>query len=282
MSDASFCFLVRWAGSNIQIGSLKVAATNNPAWQNNTWLQDQVAKLVNIKPRSIKILLGSPAGPQLTPVLFTSASVCAHKNIEDSPSHKSMVAAWSGLTTDRVFDVFVTQHSIVALAISKMARKVRRDFYVYTDLPLTLRRNPVVALAALDMSDVLYVNFPCELKTNKQFALAAISQTSADYILWYFSSTLRDDEEVVLQAVARKAEEIKDASERLQTRREFVLDAVSVNGLCITCVAPEFRLDKDVALAAVRQNTAALEHLCDALKADTDIQQAFQSSKNKT
>jgi hypothetical protein len=283
MTNAMFRFSVKWAGSNQKIASLSFAATKSPAWLNNSQLQDQVGALVNIDPQYIKLHLGSPAGPQLTPVLYTSASVRTSPRLEDLPSHKAMVAAWSSLTTtDQVFDIYVTQHSPAAIAINKMARMSRFcRFYVYTGLPVTLQRNPAVALAALDLHDLIYVRLPNELKTNKQFALAATGRAGKD-TLKYFSDTLRDDEEVVLKAVARHEMEMRHASLRLQTSKTFVLDAVSVNGRCIYWVAPEFRSDKEVALAAVRQNAAAFKFLIDTLKADKDILQICNTVPTKT
>jgi hypothetical protein len=279
MTNAMFRFSVKWAGSNQKIASLSFAATKSPAWLNNSQLQDQVGALVNIDPQYIKLHLGSPAGPQLTPVLYTSASVRTSPRLEDLPSHKAMVAAWSSLTTtDQVFDIYVTQHSPAAIAINKMARMSRFcRFYVYTGLPVTLQRNPAVALAALDLHDLIYVRLPNELKTNKQFALAATGRAGKD-TLKYFSDTLRDDEEVVLKAVARHEMEMRHASLRLRTSKTFVLDAVSVNGLCISYVAPALKLKKEVALVAVQQNSAAFKCLCDALRADKDIFEAYKTA----
>jgi hypothetical protein len=278
-----FRFSVKWAGSNITIASLLIPATN-PVEVNSIQLQEQVGALVNIDPRSIKILLTSPAGPQLTPVLFTSALVRTYTKVEEMMAHKAMVKAWSRLTTDHVYNVFVTQHSPVAIAVNKMARLFRGarcDATAYANLPLNLRRNPVVALAALDISHLLRdpLHLPGELETNKQFLLDAISRTCSIYpILSNFSFTLCDDEEVVLEAVARHEMEMRHASLRLRTSKTCVLDAVSVNGLCISYVAPALKLKKEVALVAVQQNSAAFKCLCDALRADKDIFEAYKTA----
>ncbi len=253
MTDAMFRFSVKWAGSNQHVASLQVPAKDKPAWLINRCLQARVGALVNIHYRNIKILLGSPAGPQLTPVLLTSSFVRAKTRFKDLPSHKAMVAAWSSLNPGQTYNVFVTQHNAVALAVDRLVREFSsdsRDWYAYNDLPPTLKRNPVVALAAMKMNDRLYVRLPEELNTNKQFALAAISQTRAHYsILTNFSSELRDDEQVVLQAVARFPQELWEASKRLLTCKMF-------------------------ALAVVRQNKAAFNYLSYELQADTDVQAA--------
>jgi hypothetical protein len=273
MTNAMFRFSVKWAGSNMKIALLAIPATK-PAYENSIYLQEQVGALANIDPQSIKILLASPAGPQLTPVLFTSALVRAYTKIEEMPSHKAIIAAWSSLTTDQVFNVYVTHHSSVDVAVDLMARIFRTgtfDWTAYAGLPLTLRSNPVVALAATKVCNQIYLCLPDELKNNKKFALAAMSRQAPYSLLCCFSSTLRDDEEVVLKAVARNADAMQHASSRLQSSKAFGLDVVSVNGLCVAYGA---WYDKDVALAAVRQNKEAFEFLNDTLKADKDIQQA--------
>jgi hypothetical protein len=271
MTDAMLRFSVRWAGSNMQIALLLRIDATTPAYQNNSRLQERVGALVNIDPRHIKILLTSPAGPQLTPVLVTLALVRTDTKIEDSPSHKAMVAAWSSLKADQVYNVFVTQHSEVELGVDLMYTKSG-----YFTLPLALQRNPVVAVVALELGDRINMRLPDELANNKKFALYAMSQVraSAGSLLWHFSDTLCDDEEVVLKGVARHPGGMCHASNRLRSTKTFALNAVSVNGLCIFYT---FRSDKDVALAAVRQNAAAFDYLCDALKADKDIQEACRT-----
>lgn len=161
-----------------------------------------------------------------------------------------MVAAWSSLKADQVYNVFVTQHSEVELAVD-LVYKTRG----YFALPVALQRNPVVAVAALELGGALGgMRLPDELANNKKFALAAMSQVraSAGSLLWNFSDTLCDDEEVVLKGVARHPGGMWHASERLQSNRTFALKVVSVNGACIYDLAPELRSDKAVALAAKR------------------------------
>lgn len=139
----------------------------------------------------------------------------------------------------------------------------------------------VVALAALDVGykHKILICLPDELRNIKKFALAAMSQSRIkSSLLWHFSDTICDDEEVVLTGVARRPGVLWHAPHRLWSCKSFVLRAVSVNGLCIGSAEPEFKSDKEVALAAVRQNAAAFDLLCRTLKADKDMQQAAQSN----
>ena len=285
MADATLCFALYWAGSNKQIACKHCFTAVKHAWQNGLRLQDQVAELVNVEPHNIKLLLGSPAGPQLTPVLFPPSLVRSESNIEGLPAHKEMVAAWSSLTPDQVSNVFVTQHSCVALTVDALARLFRIgkcDACAYIGLPSSLHCNPIVALAALDGIELFPVILPDELSKNRQFALAAMRQVRTPYcILSCFDYTMRNNEDVVLAAVARNHHELFYASERLRKSKTFVLKAVSVNGLCIKTNKDndhELFVDKEVALAAVTQNAAAFPFLCSTLKADKDVQQACNNS----
>jgi hypothetical protein len=85
---------------------------------------------------------------------------------------------------------------------------------------------------------------------------------------------IRDDEDVVLAAVARHGDELLHASERLRHCRTFVLNAVLVNGLCIQWAAFELRQDYEIALAAVRQNELAIMYLCHDVRQHVETQQA--------
>ena len=257
------CFSIRWAGSNKQIASSHVFYHNprSNVLISVVKLQSQVAQLVNATdPSCIKILMGSPAGPQLTPPL-RSHNIPSEKMRE---AYTAIQQAWASLGPDTTVDVFVTQHHPVALAISKLCLTTFVA-HVYESLPQTLRCNPSVAMVALVRSTYPYrdVKLPLELQSNKQFALAAMRRVeTALTILHRFARTLGDDEDVVLAAVGRNKDELLHASTRLKSCKTFVLKAVSVNGLCIQWAAPELKQDSEVAQAAVQQNKEATKYLC--------------------
>ena len=285
MAAASLCFSVYWAGSNDLVVS-KLVLTQDHARCNSVELQNQVARLVKVEPRNIKILLGSLAGPQLTPVLFPPSLVRSTSTIEDLPYHKKIVATWLSLaTSNQALKVYVTQHSPVALAVDALARAYRSGHWylsMYTNMPPSVQCNPVVALAALDLRDsVTYgLRLPNELSTNKQFFLAAMSQSRCDNtLLQCFSDTFCDSEDIVFAAVVQDKHELYHASQRLKSCRTFVLKAVSVNGLCIQWAAPELKQDKEIALAAVWQNALAIQYLCKTLQNNQDIQRICETTQ---
>jgi hypothetical protein len=275
MTSTEFCFSVSWAGSNQLIASsLSLCLDQDDVKTSALKLQRQVAQLANVKPyECIKILLGSPAGPQLTPVLrLRDLKV---QKLEDTPAHKAMVSAWLSLTPDCKVNVFVTQHDPVALALDKLVSATNAAFK-YDYLPANLRCNPLVALTALDLSKHWDVELQDELRSNKEFALRAMCRCkSPRTILHRFDyHAIRDDEDVVLAAVARHGDELLHASERLRHCRTFVLSAVLVNGLCIQWAAFELRQDYEIALAAVRQNELAIRYLCHNVRQHVETQQA--------
>ena len=277
------CFCVAWAGSNKQIASSLLFCHNQDAVLiSANALQRQVANLVNAEPWCIKILLGSPAGPQITPVLrvYSGKTFIRHR---DTQSFKNMVAAWSSLEVNTIIKVFVTQHSPAALGVHELqkAYSTHRTSVqeTYHRFPESLRCNPAVALVALDIL-AFSCYLPDDLVKNKAFALVAMRCVKQPItILGSFDQILRGDEDVVLAAVARNALELWYASPQLRASKSFVLKAVGVNGECIAHVAPELRRNKEVALAAVHQTTKAVDYLSKQLQQDKDIQQACTNNR---
>ena len=269
------CFCVAWAGSNKQIASSLLFRHNqDKVLISANALQRQVAGLVNAEPKCIKILLGSPAGPQLTPLRTSYSTFGSNGNFEDTKECKAMAAAWSSLKANRLVKVFVTQHSPATLGIQELVTSSSSST-AYKKLPEAIRSIPAVAVVALDLVWNYPLELPGELSRNKAFALYAMRRVkSPGTILKYFDHILHDDEEVVLAAVARNPDELFYASQQLRDSKGFVLKAVGVNGLCIIRAAPSLTQDKELALAAVSQNKQVVEYLCNELKEDKDIQQA--------
>jgi hypothetical protein len=273
MTSTEFRFSVSWAGSNQLIApSLSLCLDRGDVKASALKLQRQVAQLANVEPHEcIKISLGSPAGPQLTPVL--RSRTC--KKLKDTPAHKAMVSAWLSLKPDCTVNVFVTQHNQVALAIDTLvlATHALAVGTQYDTLPKTLRCNPLVALTALNLVTDWDFELPCELSSNKKFALLALCRCKSPYtILSRFDDTIRDQEDVVLAAVARHPNELFYASKRLRGCRTFVGKAVLVNGRCLLWAASELRQDYEIALAAVRQNQNATTFVNHRIRQQVKIQ----------
>ncbi len=114
--------------------------------------------------------------------------------------------------------------------------------------------------------------------------------------LTYISDDLRDDVEVVLEAVTQKGMMLKYASERLRANtrlvkaackhtggalkfgglscrknRDVVIEAVSQDGTALKHADSLMQSDKGVCIAACKQNGRALQHASKLLKADKDV-----------
>ena len=73
----------------------------------------------------------------------------------------------------------------------------------------------------------------------------------------YASEELRNDKEVVLEAVKKYGDALQFASEELRNDKEVVLEAVKENGNAIKYASPELQEDEDV------KKTKALSVVCD-------------------
>jgi hypothetical protein len=108
----------------------------------------------------------------------------------------------------------------------------------------------------------------------KEEALAQIGKL--DYIkvpeyLKKLPTSLKKDQEVVLEAVKQYGYALEYADDSLKKDKDFVLAAVKKNGRVLIYADDSFKKDKDFVLAAVKENTAALEYADDSFKKDKDV-----------
>lgn len=281
LTDAKVCFSVFWAGSNQQVAAdLVIRFDSNNAWEVSAELQRLVAALAGVEPHQrIKITLGSPAGPQLTPLLRSLKTVLQDTSHTRMLWPKVMMTAWLKLQAGEVNTVFVTQHKHSAFVVDQLVSAYvdRHVSHVYNNLPRAVQCDPDVFITAHILSRGL-IGMPDELTSNKRFARDCFMRwnTSLCFLdLSFFDALLRDDEDVVFAAVNRHgSRDFYFASQRLKASKEFVLKVVGLNGLCVRWAATELKQDKEVALAAVGENKAASAYLCAELQDNGDIQQA--------
>jgi hypothetical protein len=299
MTDPCLRFAVYCVGSNKRLAAdLAIRFNKSDVLESSCELQRQVAALAGVESHPcIKITLGSPAGPQLTPLLRsldTALNEIYKKVWQDAQLRKAAFSAWSALQSDKVNIVFATQHKPSAVVVDQLivASNSGHVSHVYNDLPRATQCDPAVFLTAHTL--VCMIGVPDELRSNKKLALYCFQlnkRWNQPYLcclgLLDFDA-LQDDDEVVLAAVASKSNQIHRAtsqsefywaSPRLKADKAFVLKVVGVNGLCIAGAETDLRRDKDVALAAVRQNKAAVKYLCAKLRKDKDIVAACTNNK---
>mmetsp|Transcript_47062 Transcript_47062/g.86259 ORF Transcript_47062/g.86259 Transcript_47062/m.86259 type:complete len:420 (-) Transcript_47062:114-1373(-) len=85
------------------------------------------------------------------------------------------------------------------------------------------------------------------------------------------SEAMRDNEDVLLRAVARDGTALRYASEAMKGNRKVVLRAVEQNGWALQYASDEMRGDPEVVLQAVRGEGMALQYASAAMRSDRDV-----------
>ena len=108
-----------------------------------------------------------------------------------------------------------------------------------------------------------------KLKNNKDIVFQAIYHRGLS--LYYASNKLKNNKEVVLYAVKQNSSSLHFASDILKNDKDIVLLAVKQDGLTLHFASTRLKNDKDVVLIAVKQNSLALNFASTRLKNDKDI-----------
>ncbi len=99
---------------------------------------------------------------------------------------------------------------------------------------------------------------PRELRNDKEVVLEAVKQYG--WALSYASKELRNDKEVVLEAVKKDGRALEYASKELQNDKEVVLEVVKKDGWTLEFTSKELQNDLDVVLTAVKQNRSVIQY----------------------
>ena len=87
----------------------------------------------------------------------------------------------------------------------------------------------------------------------------------------FASKNLKDDKEVVLEAVKKHELALQFASEELKADKNFILAAVNENGMALRYASEEWKNDKDVVNEAVKQDGRALQFASKGLQRDKEV-----------
>ena len=176
---------------------------------------------------------------------------------------------------------------------------VRKNGELLRNLSENMRDNKDVVLAAVRQAakalpfaslrlqaDPEIIKAAQAFDIRKMAAIAMVQQSAM--LLEDLSEDLRDDRDVVLQALWQDAEALPFASPRLQADPEIiraavigdvkkgVIERLQEDGLFLQYVVEELKDDEDVVLAAVRQNGEAIPFASPRLQADPEIMKAAQ------
>ena len=108
-----------------------------------------------------------------------------------------------------------------------------------------------------------------DLKNNKEIVLEAV--TTWGYLLQYASKELQKDREIVLAAITQCGTSLQFASEEFKKDKKIVLIAVNKSGYALQYASKELRNDKEIVLAAFKQNCYALKYASKELQNDKEI-----------
>lgn len=110
---------------------------------------------------------------------------------------------------------------------------------------------------------------PDEFLSDKEFMKEAIKMELPLYM--YASEEIRSDKELALEAV-KIENNCRFIPHELSSQKDFMLEAVKVNSdYYLINPYNEFRNDKEITLAAVKNNPMLLKHTSNKLKADEEI-----------
>ncbi len=149
-----------------------------------------------------------------------------------------------------------------------------KDFN-WSKLPDSLRNNRDFFLKAIKKSPSYIINYASEnLRNDKEFILEMIKNDSwLGSIFEHISEKFTNNKEFVLEAVRINGSilELDSFPNNLKNDKEVVIEAVKENPYILNNLPEIFRADKEIALEAVRQDGEALEFLSENLKNDKEI-----------
>jgi hypothetical protein len=127
-----------------------------------------------------------------------------------------------------------------------------------------------MALIALKSGGYLS-SVPAGLR-DREMALIAVNNGES---LAFVPEGLRNDKELVYEAILNNPFDLKFASPELRNDKVVVYKAVSTNGMALQFASPELRNDKEIVYTAVSQNPIALQFASDALQLDPDLNDIY-------
>jgi hypothetical protein len=204
-----------------------------------------------------------------TLVLFGDKLIVAKNFI-----HKLILIIFGGRTSqvgvmiDRYLDSKEYKESInIALQENQSVELCEKQkIRVQSNLDVISKFGVVNKLKKEDLKNLLYKLIP-----TKEEAIKLVSKDG--YKLEFLSDEFKKNKDVVLAAVLQNGHALKHASDKLKKDKQVVLAAVNNSkfGFAILSAHSSFLSDKDVALAAIYQNSGLFHSLNDNLKEDKDF-----------
>ena len=272
---------VVWLGSNVRVGSFKLAGKTEICTCRLCSLGDLCYSYVNQRNRMLVALVNTlsqmikvePGDIKLLAKRESSQDLNVHgasRKILDKT-----INAWARLlnSPQAPLNLFVTHRSNADLAVNRLL--LARDYdktsvyWKFMDMPLDLRSNVRVVRVAVDLDNRCWDDVGPDLLSNKAFMMHYILKNSK--ILERAADNLKKDIYVVLAAVEKHGLALQWASIDVRGNKDVVLAAVANNGQALQWASEELRGDKDVVLASVVSNGSVLKWASEKLRGDKDV-----------
>jgi hypothetical protein len=141
-------------------------------------------------------------------------------------------------------------------------------------LYVTQNSNKTLSIPTIEDNDASKKDAPKQLpkkldggkeeSLDKKRALKVVRESAYKYE--HLSESMRDDEEVTLEAVKNCTYAIKYATDRMKNNKKVGLAAVRYSGSAYEYLSPTLRDDEEVTLEAVKNSTYAIKYASDQMK----------------
>ena len=293
-----------WIGSNVRIASQISFKVSSDYQQNAVCLQQVIAGIIAAEFNDhVKVCLGAPNGPELTPVLETVQTWkhSLHENEVCEPviseAQQNMLTAWTFLLKQTTVQakpasarVFVTLHGAVDLAVARLlcthdcwtlyscdANKDRKAAHAvlnhYNGMSEKLRKNLKVAVAAVTANQIYArsLRVPEELRSNKQFILSLLANWTRGAALEFADLKLKSDKALVVACTRANPCNFKHAAQHLRDDKEVFFAAFDREPRQIQYAGPSVVGDKATMLACINKWPDSFKCASKPLKGDMDV-----------
>lgn len=120
-----------------------------------------------------------------------------------------------------------------------------------------------------------------ENSDNEEFMLEAI-KNKAWWVVAYASDRLHSKKDFMLQAVKLNGQLLYYASQELRDDKDVVCEAVKQKWLIVKYASKRLRGDKDIALIVLNQDLKSQIYLTDEIKKDKDIDALINQKKEES
>lgn len=125
-----------------------------------------------------------------------------------------------------------------------------------------------------------YIEFASpELRDDKELILEAVKNDGIN--LCWASDRLKNDKEIVLTAVEYDGKSLEFASDELKDDKEFMMKACKINGYALEFASDRLKNDREVVLEACKNNKSIFYSLEEIKKEFESVEDFFNSEKEE-